>query len=119
MMVRSVVVFPAPFRPTRQTTSCAPTWSETSPRMRLLPMSTQRRSTVSIAHALADDGGDHLRVGEDAIRGRIREHAAFVQRDDAAGVAEDDVHIVLDLDDRLDPDATSGPDEHVHDRSLV
>ena len=48
MMVRNVVDLPAPLRPTRQTSSPAPTSSETRRRMWLPSISTTRSLTASI-----------------------------------------------------------------------
>src|SRR5436190_19917380 len=93
MTVRKVVVLPAPLRPTRQTSSPAPTASEMPRRMRLVWISTTRPSTENMSEApcvhglarhLADDRRDDVAVAEE-LRGRqVREHAAFLQRHNAA-----------------------------------
>ena len=107
MIVRSVVVLPAPFRPTRQTTSPAPDLEPNPRRMWLAWMWTSSPATRSIAGGPTRPGG--RRPGQtsttsappDARRRRVGEDPALVERDDAVGVAEDDVHVVLDLDDGL------------------
>src|SRR2546421_4484166 len=125
MIVRRVVVFPAPFRPTRQTTSRGPTSSDTDRKMWLAWMNTSTASTLSIAPpsprpgAPADDRVDDAPVGLDRGRRAVGEHATLVEGDDPVGVAEDDVHVVLDLNDRLDADPLRGGDERLHDRRLI
>src|SRR5947207_8238906 len=105
MMVRKVVVLPAPLRPTRQTSWPAATSREMPRRMRELWMSTLRWSMASmsvsareLADPLADDGGDDLGVAEEFRRRFVGQHAALLQRDDAARVFGDEVHVVLDQD---------------------
>src|SRR5574339_928572 len=105
MMVRRVVDLPAPLRPTRHTTSPSPTSSETRRRMWLDWMKTSIVSTLSTVAcrsscASPDHHVDHPRVGPDGVGGGVGEHPALVERDDPVGVAEHDVHVVLDLDDR-------------------
>src|SRR5213593_740731 len=125
MIVRRVVVFPAPFRPTRQTTSGGPTPSDTDRKMWLAWMNTSTASTVSIGRpsprpgAPADDRVDDASVCLDRGRRAVGEHATLVEGDDPVGVAEDDVHVVLDLNDRLDADPLRGGDERLHDRRLI
>src|SRR5947207_63674 len=125
MMVRRVVVLPAPFLPTRQTTSRGPTSSDTARRMWLAWMNTSIASTVSTAppsprrRAPADDRIDDASIGLERGRRAVGEHAALVERDDPVGVGEDDVHVVFDLDDGADADPLRGRDERLHDRRLV
>src|SRR6266487_3834828 len=120
MMVRSVVVFPAPLRPTRQTTSRARTSMETRLRIWLSWMKTSRSATASIlVTPPPDDHVDHALVGLDG-RGRgIGQHLALVEGDDPVRVAEDDVHVVLDLDDGAKADPLGRLDQDVHDHVLV
>src|SRR2546427_3161136 len=121
MIVLRVVDLPAPFRPTRHTTSRAATSSETDLRMWLAWMKTSISRTVSIAarsrrsrapasprprapasarpRAPADHGVDHALVRLDRRGRAVGQHLALVERDDAIGVGEDDVHVVLDQDD--------------------
>src|SRR5439155_21969832 len=113
--------FPAPFRPTRHTTSRGPTPSDTDRKMWLAWMNTSTASTVSIGPpsprpgAPADDRVDDAPVRLDRGRRAVGEHAAPVEGDDPVGVAEDDVHVVLDLNDRLDADPRRGGDERLPD----
>src|SRR5437773_4427803 len=125
MIVRRVVVFPAPFLPTRQTTSRGPTSGDTDLKIWLAWMNTSGASTVSTAgrspgpRAPADDRVDDAPVGLDRGRRAVGEHAALVERDDPVGVGEHDIHIMLDLNDRADADPLRGRDEGLHDRRLV
>src|SRR5438034_9684346 len=99
MIVRRVVVFPAPFLPTRQTTSRGPTSSDTDLKIWLAWMNTSSASTASTAgrspgpRAPADDRVDDAPVGLDCGRRAVGEHAALVERDDPVGVGEHDIHI--------------------------
>src|SRR6266850_5502354 len=149
MIVLSVVDLPAPFLPTRQTTSPAPTSSDTVRSMWLAWMKTSISRTVSIARALvrprarasarpravasprsrapasprsrapADHGVDHALVRLDGRGRAVGQDLALVERDDAIGVGEDDVHVVLDLDDGLQPDSLRRSNQRLHDRGLV
>src|SRR2546428_658933 len=91
MIVRRVVVFPAPFRPTRQTTSRGPTPSDTDRKMWLAWMNTSTASTVSMARpsprpgAPADDRVDDAPVGLDRGRRAVGEHAPLAGGDDPVG----------------------------------
>ena len=58
MTLSMVVVFPAPFRPTRQTASAAFTASESPCRMWAGPRKVFRRSTTSIAESPGRPGLD-------------------------------------------------------------
>src|SRR6185436_11992364 len=130
MIVRRVVVLPAPLRPTRQTTSRSPTSRETRRRMWLDWMKTSTRSTVSTTTPSpcllplrgrgemvgpADDRVHHARVGADRGGGGVGEDLPLVERDDPVRVAEHDVHVVLDLDDRLEAHAPRRGHQDVHD----
>src|SRR5216117_4067838 len=133
MIVLSVVDLPAPFRPTRQTTSRAPTSSETARRMWLAWMKTSISRTLSIVEcsagprapasagprAPADHGVDDALVRLDGRMRAVGQDPALVEGDDAIGVGEDDVHVVLDLDDGLEPDAPGRRHQRFHDRGLV
>jgi hypothetical protein len=52
-------------------------------------------------------------------RRRVGQDPALVQRHDTIGVAEHDVHVVLDLDDGLDAHPRRCLHQHFHDRVLV
>src|ERR1700720_2348748 len=124
MMVRRVVDLPGPLRPTRHTTSPSRTSSETRRRMWLDWMKTSIASTLSTGasrspRAPADHGVHHARIGADGGGRRVGEHPALVERDDAVRVAEHDVHVVLDLDDRLEPHAPGRAHQDLHDGRLL
>src|SRR2546427_4970972 len=116
MIVRRVVVFPAPFLPTRQTTSRGPTSSDTDLKIWLAWMNTSSASTVSTAgrspgpRAPADDRVDDAPVGLDCGGGGVREHAAPLGRGDSVGVGGHDIHIILDPNDRAGARPPRGPD---------
>src|SRR6266850_1011199 len=120
MTVRSVVVFPAPLRPTRQTTSRACTSRETRLRIWLSWMKTSISWTASmVVAAPPDDHVDHAGVGLDGGGRGIGQHLALAEGDDPVRVAEDDVHVVLDLDDGAKPDPLRRLHQDVHDHVLV
>src|SRR6266545_5917867 len=120
MMVLSAVVLPAPFRPTRQTTSRSRTSSETRRRMWLAWMNTSISLTASIlVPPPADHHVHHPGVSLDLGGRGVGQHLALVERDDAVRVAEDDVHVVLDLDDGAQADAPGRAHEDLHDGVLV
>src|SRR5262245_51487938 len=125
MIVRSVVVLPAPLRPTRQTTSRSPTSSVTPRKIWLASMKTSAPDTLSIRgssgslRASSDHGVDDAPVGPDLGRRGVGQDAPLVEGHDAVRVGEDDVHVVLDLDDGLQPDPLRGGDQDLHDRRLV
>src|SRR2546427_703802 len=124
-LVRRLVAFPAPFRPTSQPASRGPTASDTDRTMWRAWMNTSTASTVTMARpsprpgAPADDRVDDAPVGLDRGRRAVGEHAPLVEGDDPVGVAEDDVHVVLDLDNRRAADPPGGRDHGLHDRRLV
>src|SRR5215510_4833524 len=94
MMVRKVVDLPAPLRPTRQTSSPAPTSIVTRRRISLPSMSTLRSLMASIgAYAFAHDRGDDMRIGKKRTGRQVGKHLAFSQRDDALRIGGDQVHI--------------------------
>src|SRR2546422_3613528 len=124
MIVLSVVVLPAPLRPTRQTTSRAPTSSETDRRIWLAWTKTSTSARVGPAGPGRpgrgpDPGADPPPVRLDRRRCGVGHHLALVERDDAIGVGEHDVHVVFHLDDRPEPDPPRGRDQRLHDRRLV
>ena len=104
MMVRKVVVLPAPLRPTRQTSSPARTSSEMPRRMRLPWISTTRSriDEHQCSLRLPTTVAMMARVGEELFRRQVGQDLAFRQRDDAIGIGRDQVHVVLDQDERLD-----------------
>src|SRR5712671_677022 len=116
MMLSMVVVFPAPFRPTRQTDSRLPTFSETRRRIWAGPRQ------VSIASISSMRGPDQVRrdrfVPADLVGRPARQDAPLVHRRDAVRVLEDHVHVVLD-DDRRDVVRSDDRGDDVHDRRLL
>src|SRR5919106_1374595 len=74
------------------------------------------RSPGAARVAAADDRVDQPFVGAHGGRRSIGQDAALVQGHDAVGVAEDDVHVVLDLDDGLYSHASGSLHQGLHDR---
>src|SRR5712691_10830830 len=99
MMVRKLVVLPAPLRPTRQTSSPALTSNDT-PRNTGLPwMSTARSRTCStslVSPPLADHCLDQPRLGKEIGGRQVGQHLAFRQGDDAMRIGRHQIHVVLD-----------------------
>src|SRR5450631_1544053 len=108
MMLRNVVVLPAPLRPTRQTSSPAATDRLMPLRIRLPSISTFKFETFSITAAFSqfrarsDHGRYHGRIGKERRRRHVGKKATPLQRDDAMRIPLDQVHVVLDLDDSAD-----------------
>src|ERR1700722_10956070 len=129
MMLRKVVVLPAPLRPTRQTSSPAATDRLMPLRMRLPSISTFKFDRLSIKAAFfklcskswagSNHGRYHGRIREEDIGRHIRKHHASLQRDDAMRIALDQVHVVLDLDDGTHARRAGGGHQHLHDAMLV
>src|SRR5712691_4058748 len=105
VMLSMMVVRPAPLRPTRDTTSPSSTVSDTPCKMcagprKVLMASTSSNTWCSFAlssrqrHA-EKNVGDVL-VHLDLFRRPVGEKPAFMHHHDAVGVAEHDVHVVLD-----------------------
>src|SRR5712691_1728154 len=96
MMLSMVVVFPAPFRPTRHTDSLLPTLSETRRRTCAGPRQ------VSMASISSMRGPEQVRrdclVLPDLVGRAARQDRALVHRHDPVRVLEDDVHVVLGPD---------------------
>ncbi len=74
---------------------------------------------VWLAPAPADHHVHQPLVGLDVLRRRVGEDLALVEGDDAVGIAEDDVHVVFHLDDRLEPHGLGGAHQGLHDARLV
>src|SRR5262249_20896163 len=120
MMVRKVVDLPAPLRPTRQTSSPAPTSIVTRRRISLPSMSTLRSLMASIgAYAFAHDRGDDMRIGKKRTGRQVCKHLAFSQRDDALRIGGDQVHIVLNEDDGFHAGGLGGSDQGFHQRVFL
>src|SRR5919204_5558679 len=119
MTARKVVVLPAPLRPTRQTSSPAPTSKLTPRRISLLWISTSSPATSSTASQLSDHGRHDVRARADRLRAAVGKYFSLVHGDDAARIAKHDVHVVLDLDDRPDPGLLRRTHQHLHDGRLL
>src|SRR5215216_2815703 len=110
-MLSMIVVRPAPLRPTSATTSSSSTCSDTSRTMcaaprKVLMLSTSRSTRFSFVAAKSrrewnaeQDIGDVL-VHLDLIGRTVGEERTLVHHHDAVGVAEHDIHVVLDDDRR-------------------
>ena len=103
MMVRRLVVLPAPLRPTRQTSSPALTSNDT-PRSTGLPWISTARSATAQHHRLLrlPITVARARIGEEPVGRQIGQHLAFRQGDDAVRIGRHQVHVVLDQHDALD-----------------
>src|SRR5689334_7187741 len=101
--VRISVVLPAPFLPTRPTMRPSATSSERPRRATTESIATWSERTASIGsrlgEQLAGDVAANVVGGERLARRAVGDDAAGVERDDAARVAADDLHVVLDEED--------------------
>src|ERR1700687_1855887 len=127
MMVSIVVVLPAPLRPTRTTDSPPVTRRDTPRSTWTWPRYVSMRSTSSMPGApirsltrrgRSNERGSYRVVPTDLFRGSVREDRALVHDDDALGIAEHDVHVVLDDDDGYTSGAYDRADD-IHDRCLL
>src|SRR5207244_3843539 len=105
VMLSMIVVRPAPLRPTRATTSSVSTAIETPRRTCAGPRKVLRSST-SRSTGRAQSGGQRsaeqdardILVGADLIGRAIGKEGPLMHHHDAVGIAEHDVHVVLDDD---------------------
>ena len=107
MMLSMMVVRPAPLRPTSETTSPSSTVSDTpcricaGPRKVLMPSTS---SSTWCSFALQADSGAPSRMLATSsfalicVRRPVGKKPAFVHHHDAVGIAEHDIHVVLDDD---------------------
>src|ERR671931_1761630 len=86
MMLSMVVVFPAPFRPTRHTASPFPTFSDTRRRISAGPRQVSIASTSSMRGP--DQRGGHRLVAADLVRRASGEDRPLVHRHDPVRVTE-------------------------------
>src|SRR4051812_10108806 len=108
LMVRSRVVLPAPLAPRTAVMVPSSTLIETPSSARTAPYVVTTSSTESIVtcHSraaldlLAEVGLEHLRVVADLVRCARRDQPAEVEHDDAVADLHDQVHVVLDEQDR-------------------
>src|SRR5260370_32341113 len=112
MIVRNVVVLPAPLRPTRQTSSPAAILKLTPRRISLLWISTARSATSSTASQPPDHGRHDVAARPDHFRAAVGENFPIMHSDDAARITEHNVHVVLDLNNSLCPGLPCRPSQH-------
>src|SRR5690625_1865933 len=92
--LRTSVVFPAPFRPTRVTTSPAPTWSETSRSACAWPYHALSVEMSSMA-GFPQVRGDDAFVVADLVIGALGQNRALLEDGDLVGEAADHMHVVV------------------------
>src|SRR5262245_32518197 len=115
MMVRKVVDLPAPLRPTRQTSSAAPTSIDTRRRISLPSISTLRSLMLSMSGwAFAHDGCNDMWIGKERAGRQVGEYLALRQGDDALRIGGHEVHVVLDENDGFDASSLGGADQCFH-----
>src|SRR4051812_41964041 len=100
MIERSVVVLPAPLRPSSATTSPCSTRIDRSNSTWESPYSVLILSTSSRLMRVQPSqiGVLHSRIAPDLVGGAIRQQPALIEHGDALGEFEDGVEIVLDDD---------------------
>src|SRR4051794_1155877 len=106
-IVRSVVVFPAPFEPIRATSSPVFTASEMPCSARMLPYCTWTSRSSSIA-GLAEVRRDDLGVDADGGRVALRDQPPVVEDLDPVAQVHHERDVVGDQDDR-DPELVAEP----------
>src|SRR5688572_4619340 len=113
---RSVVVFPAPFAPRIATTSPSSIASET-PWSALIAPYRASTSCSSSSGIVSEVRLDHRGVGPHLRRWALRDLAPEVEHVDSIGDRHDQVHVVLDEQDRevvVDPNAPDQRREFPH-----
>src|SRR5437588_1963049 len=104
VMLSMIVVRPAPLRPISATTSSLSTVIDTSrrtcagPRNVLMSLSSSSTARPLLHERCAEQDAGDILVGADLVGRAIGEERAFMHHDDAVGIAEHDVHVVLDDD---------------------
>src|SRR6266496_328866 len=116
MMLRIVVVLPAPFRPRSTVTASRFTPSDTPWRMWCWPMyvwmsSTSRTVSLMLVAATAKVGRLDLRVPADGVGRVVGDEPAVLQHGDGIGERHDHVDLVLDQEHRPVPPAANGLDQ--------
>src|SRR5690606_35728658 len=100
IMVRSVVVLPAPLRPSSTVVSPAGTSNVTPCKMWNRPMCAPKSRTSSMLDMLCPQiRGLNLTVGDDFPRRPLGQKLAVLQHRNAVRDVEHDVHLVLDQQD--------------------
>src|SRR2546429_4409980 len=125
-MARSAVDLPLPLAPSSVTISPSRTRSDTPSSARRCPYETLSPSISSIAILAgtsrilraAEVRLDDLRIGGDLARLALGDLAPVVQDDHAVGDAHDQVHVVLDHDQRQ-PQLAAQVDDEVHERACL
>src|SRR6266545_2514208 len=94
-IVRTVVLFPAPLAPRRQTSSPDATVRETPWSTSTAPYATVTSSSVSKGLVRSEVGADDLGVALDLRRGALGDLLTVVQDDDPITEAHHQLHVVL------------------------
>ena len=99
----SVVLLPAPLRPSSATTSLRSTRSddvEQDVRIAVIAVQPVDLEQAHVEHSVhaAEIGFLHLGVALDLLRRAFDQHAAFLQHGDALGQLEQRIHVVVDDD---------------------
>ena len=104
MIARSVVVLPAPLRPDQADhLAVADLEGDLAQDVARLDEDVDALDgNMRSWSGPADHHVHHALVGADRGGRRVGQDLPLVERDDAIRVAKDDIHVVLDLDDRLD-----------------
>src|SRR6516225_8404818 len=113
----SVVVLPAPLRPTSATSPPAGTVKE-RPRNICAPSIATRTPSSRSVSSMTEHRSPHVGIGEHGGRPAVGDDQALIEHQHALAVAEHHVHVVFD-EHRRDPAAAQGADERVHYRELV
>src|SRR5437764_1053895 len=115
---RRVVDLPLPLAPSSVTISPSRTLRDTPSSARRCPYATLRSSMSSMlatAVRSAEVGLDHRGIADDVARLARRDRASVVQDDDTVGETHDEIHVVLD-DDERQPQLVAQPCDELHER---
>src|SRR6266849_4623939 len=78
-----------------------------------------RARAASVAPTFPDHDLDQVRIRKELGVRQIGQHPPLRQRDDAMRIGRDQIHVVLDQKDRLDPRELGSLDQSLHDAVLV
>src|SRR6266852_2999437 len=78
-----------------------------------------RARAASVAPTFPDHDLDQVRIRKELGVRQIGQHPPLRQRDDAMRIGRDQIHVVLDQKDRLDPRELGSLDQGLHDAVLV
>src|SRR5688572_26196555 len=98
MMVARSVVFPTPFLPSTASDPRSGSSRSTSSSTTVSPYPARTLARLSMSLAQVDVV--HALVARDLVRRALDQHRALHQHRDAVGEAEDQLHVVLDDQDR-------------------